>query len=188
MAEAGETPAGDAGASSGGGSKTPIILALLNTVAALAALGTFVYTRVMFERPPITEQAERARLQQAHAKPERKPEEGMISYEKITVNIRPEPGAPEPAPGTSEQIKGKVHYATVEMSLEVLDLNRREELDKVKAVLMDRILYVLGKKSFHELVTVQGRFVLRSEIMEIANGLLGKPLVKNVFFNTFIVQ
>ena len=169
--------------------KTPLILALLNTVAIAGALGTFIYTRVIYKRPPITETAERTRLIK-QAKTDQKPDmkSGMIPFKKITVNIKPEPGNPEPAPGTSAQIKGKVHYATLKFALKVGDISRQSKVDSISPILMDRILYILGKKSFHELNTPQGRYILRSEILDEANKLLKEPLVTNVYFSEFLVQ
>jgi flagellar basal body-associated protein FliL len=73
---------------------------------------------------------------------------------------------------------------------------------------MDYLLSLLGRKAFADLTTVQGRYLLRSQISEIVNQLVngemdekdtpgkapqhhvggGAPLVTNVYFTQFIVQ
>lgn len=171
-------------------SKLPLIMGLLNTVALLAALGTFTYTRLLFKRPPITEEGERQLL--LAAKKKKAPSEiipGYIKIDKITANIAPQPPNPKPAEGTESQIQGKLHYLTMEFHFEVNHQPKAEQkLDIVRSKLMDMILNNIGKKSFDQLATIHGRFILRSEIQDMANNLFEEPLVTNVFFSEFIVQ
>jgi hypothetical protein len=62
------------------------ILLLLNTLAIAAVLGLFVYTKVIFKRPSITESKERVKLaQQPKPAPWRRPlagdaVENMLTY------------------------------------------------------------------------------------------------------------
>jgi flagellar basal body-associated protein FliL len=52
----------------------------------------------------------------------------------------------------------------------------------------------MGRKTYTELNTVQGRYVLRSQLLDLANQLIaaesddGTGSVTQVFFNTFMVQ
>jgi flagellar basal body-associated protein FliL len=59
----------------------------------------------------------------------------------------------------------------------------------------------MGHKQFHELTSVQGRYILKSQVLEIANQLWAKrqspngenvpasdPLFTNLYFTQFIVQ
>lgn len=192
-------------------SKAPLILALVNSIGVLGALGALVYTRMLYQRPAITEDGERARLAQVAASPTPPPQPGMITFEPVTVNIEATPGAPKPLDGTPQQIQGKLHYATVGFSLEVRDMGFKPEIDAITPMLMDKVLALLGHKSFNELTTVQGRYVLRTQVLELTNELLAKhlparsgadhgkrgpgaqtnkpdPIVVGVYFTQFIVQ
>ena len=212
-----ESSHGDSGnktaSGSGGGlkEKLPLLLALLNAVAILATLGLLVYTRILFKRPPITEEAERARLTQLHASPKAPPPPGLVEFPVMTVNILSNPVQPRPLPGQPQQIQGKLHYATLAFSLEVRDAAKKDVIEELRPLITDKVIGLVGRKSPQELATVQGRYVLRSQIIESTNELLEKtkipapvahgrrrkilgtppppePLVTNLFFSQMIVQ
>lgn len=174
---------------SGGGSKKALLLPLINTVLVLAALGTAVYVKMVFKRPAITETQERKKLeaqqkeQTLHAS-----DKGMIIIKPFTVNIASTPREPLPGQTPDKAIEGKLHYATVKMVLAIKDINQQPRFDEIQAVFMDQILELLGKKSFAELTTVQGRYLIKSDIIEIANSLLKEKLITDIFFDQFVVQ
>lgn len=154
--------------------KGPLILALVNTLAVVAALGTLAYTRVIYKRPQITEKAERERLASLYAKPTAPPAPGFVKFDTFVATIQPIPGKPKPADGTQTQVLGKPHYASIGMVIEVRDIEEQGRLLAIKPFLMDQILSMLGKKAFHELTSVQGRYVLRTQIVDLANALIAK--------------
>ncbi|RYG58565.1 hypothetical protein EON80_26870, partial [bacterium] len=90
-------------------SKLPLILVLVNVVAALGVGGLVYYTKVMFKRPKITEISERQKLEIEAAKAieaRKKLEAGprfLMKLEPIQANLKPTllskvvPGAPPPA-------------------------------------------------------------------------------------------
>jgi flagellar basal body-associated protein FliL len=171
-----------------GPSKTPLILALVNSLAVMAALGMLVYTKVLFKRPAITESGERERLVELRTKPARAAAPGLVNFDATTVNIQPTQVTPSDA--APESTRMQLHYVTLEFSLEVNDIGRKDEIEDLKPRIMDRLLSILGHKTFAELTTVQGRYLLRSQIAEIVNDLTPEDntLVTNVFFKQFIVQ
>ncbi len=173
--------------------KMPVgtLLALVNTVAVLGALGTFVYTRMLYKRPPITESVERAKLQAQAASAAAGPTTAaMIAFEPVTVNIKTVTS--EPTLGIPTQ--GKLHYVTIAFNVEIRDEKKKEGVEAVKAALVDRVMTLIGTKTFQELTTVQGRYILRTQMIDIGNDLLQKTLkdketiITNVYFNQFMVQ
>ncbi len=172
----------------------PLVLALLQTVVAAGVTGLAAYVFLIYKRPAITEQGEREKVAALRASPRPPPAPGYMNFEPITVNITPVPATPRPAEGTAQQIQGKLHYATVAFTLEIRDTSRQEELEKLRPIIVDNLLAMVGKRTFNELVTVQGRYVLRTQIQDTTNRLLvatrpgSKPLVTNVFFTEFTVQ
>src|SRR4051794_37447146 len=113
--------AAEAPAAASGPSKAPLLLALVNTLAVLAAVGTLYYTKILFKRPAITEETERKRLEEAHTKKNltEATAPGMVTFDSVTVNIETNPAQPAPTdeegPGA---IKGKLHYVTLAFSVE----------------------------------------------------------------------
>jgi len=176
--------------------KKPLLVALLNTIVVMAAGGMFVYTQVLYKRPQITEESERVRLAEVKASPKPPPKPELINFEPITVNIAPSPGKITSSEETDSRIQGKLHYIRVGFALEINDATRKEVVESIRPLLTDRMLTLLGRKQYHELVNVQGRYVLRNQIMDTANQLvtkrmsgLGKDgLISQVYFTEFTVQ
>lgn len=136
------------------GPKLPLILGLVNTVAVLAAMGALLYTRVLYKRPAITETTERARIAKEYAKPSAPAESGFVNFEPAKINIA---------------AAGKMHYALIGFQLEIRDITKKGEVEKVRPLIMDRFLGIVGRKEFHELTNVQGRYVLKTQILDAIN-------------------
>ncbi len=173
-----------------------VIVALLNLVAALGTVGFTYYFKFMFKKPKITEAGERERLANAQAVAPAPTTPGLIDFDSITVNIMSIPQRPQAADGTQRQLKGKLHYATVGLSIELRDKSQSDLMETLRPLILDELVSTLGKKQFHELTTVQGRYILRSQILDAANHLAVKIIptppkqnfFSNVFFTQFIVQ
>lgn len=169
-----------------GPSKTPMILALVNTLAIMGALFAVVYTKVLYKRPAITENSERLRLDSALEAGQKKRKVdtalnlGTVHFDPITANIAPDPGSP----GES----ARVRYANINFSLEIKDAKKADKVEAIKIPFLDALLSVLGKKKFEDLTTVQGRYVLRSEMISTINKLLKEDLVTNVYFIHYMIQ
>lgn len=186
----------DANATEAPESKLPLWLPIVNAVALLVSMGAVVYTRLLFSRPQITEESERERLVQVVASPTPPPVPELVQFDQLVLNIQPMPGAPKPADGTSTQIEGKLHYCTLSFALEIIDSRRKTQVEEIRPLLVDKLLSVVGRKKFHELNTVQGRYVLKSQIIDAANNLVASrsqdgnkdALVSQVFFTQFVLQ
>ncbi|MGZ3699151.1 MAG: flagellar basal body-associated FliL family protein [Bdellovibrionota bacterium] len=189
------------GAAAPGPPKGPIFLALLNTLAILGTVGLLYYTRMLYQRPAITEAGERDRLAEAKASPLAPAKPALIKFDPFTANISPSPDAPKPADGTARQLQGKLHYVTVGFALEIRDENQKDLIDEIRPQLMDRLLQLLGHKAFQDLTSVQGRYILRTQILETANKLIASGmkslhedprnrdgLISNVYLTQIVVQ
>jgi flagellar basal body-associated protein FliL len=197
MSESKEAPKEAKPKESGGPSKLPILLALVNTICILGVIGLAVYTKLIFKRPKITEKAERARIEAIAAKPLPPAKTGIVEFKQMTVNIAPSggPGGPgEPAAGTS---RTKSHYVTLGFVLEIRDEGRKADIEELRPRIMDKILQILGRKQVSDLSTVQGRYLLRSQILDVTNELLRaanpskvtfESIATHVYFTQFIVQ
>jgi flagellar basal body-associated protein FliL len=103
--------------------------------------------------------------------------------------------------GSAKQISGKLHYVTMAFNLEIRDAELKSLLDEIKPLYMDNLLNMLGRKTYADLTSVQGRYVLRNQIMDLANKLIAEGqkknphgaqtndnLVTNVYLTSFVVQ
>lgn len=167
--------------------KLPLILALANSVAVLGVLGTAFYTQVLFKRPEITESSERARL--AALAEKKAPETpGRIEFKPVMFSIRPNPAHPGHSPASDSLLAGKQHYVQLGMSLEIRSEEDTDKFELIRPIFLDELNRTLASKSYDELTNVQGRFLLRAEILELANNLIKEPSVTDVFFSQFVVQ
>lgn len=158
------------------------ILVLVNTLSVAALMGVIVYTKVLHKRTPITEATERARLEQEEKQAKLKPTvKGSIAFDPMKVNLSTDRRDAAGDPSLK-------HMVALTFTLEVSDMGKQGDIEKTKPLFLDEIISLLGKKTFDDLTTVQGRYLLRSEMIDIANRILGEPIVTNLYFSEFLVQ
>jgi flagellar FliL protein len=161
--------------------KIGFILGLLNTLAIAAVLGLFVYTKLIFKRPAITESKERAKIVKKAEAPlvVDRTKTIMVPLDAVTVNLDAFTGADG---------KPKTHMVSMNLSLEVIDEKAKEKVEAAKPAILDRIIQNLGKRTFQELNQVQGRYVFKSQVIDEANEYLKTPAVVEVFMTDFMLQ
>ncbi len=161
--------------------KLGLILGLVNALVIAGVLGLFVYTKMIYKRPPITEAQERQRLSKAQHKTEvmHLQKKGIVPLDSITANLDPYTGADG---------KQKFHYVSISLSVEIRDEKEIHKFDEIKPIVLDQILQQLGKKTFEDLNQVQGRYLFRSLIIDATNAYLKEPIVTEVYFTDFILQ
>jgi flagellar basal body-associated protein FliL len=75
-------------------SKLPLLVSLINTVAILAAVGLLAYTKLVFKRPKITEETERAVIEKMKTEKPSKPlVSASVMFDPTTINIASSPEA-----------------------------------------------------------------------------------------------
>jgi flagellar basal body-associated protein FliL len=154
-----EKPAEAAAPSGHKESKLPLILLLVSFLTSTVAMVVLIKTRVLYKRPVITEESERKRLEAlAKAKAKIDLEPGLVAFDPVTINIAP--------------VQGRPHYATIGFSLQIRDNTRQSDVEAVRALIMDKFLGLVGRKEPYELNNVQGRFVLRTELIDAANKVI----------------
>lgn len=170
-----------------------ILLPIVNFLAVAGVLGLAVYTKIIYKKPPITENTERERIKDEI---EKEPKEiigkkALLSFDPFQATLRPTQIGVQVEGGPPVQLKQ--HYLNVTLSIEVADEPLTAKVKDVQAKFMDALLRHLSSTTVDELATVQGRFILRSKIVGILNELTRKnktepAVVTNVYFSEFIVQ
>ncbi len=62
------------------------------------------------------------------------------------------------------------------------------QLDAQKAAVQDSIIMLLSSKSFADISTVESKILLKGEIAQRLNQILGGPKVTQVFFTDIVIQ
>ncbi|HRK02222.1 MAG TPA: flagellar basal body-associated FliL family protein, partial [Oligoflexia bacterium] len=133
-----------------------------------------VYTKLLFKRPVITEESElQKKLEESHRPlvPEQKP---TVDFEQLMVNIA--------------MTSGKAHYATIAWAVECRDDEVKRMVEEKKDLFVDRVISTLGKRQITELNTIQGKLLLKTELMGKFNELTKPAGITDIYFNTFILQ
>ncbi|MCM2277231.1 MAG: flagellar basal body-associated FliL family protein [Oligoflexia bacterium] len=177
----------------GGGSKLPLILAAVNTVATLAMIGILF---VSFQREKKSSSVEdiAAHAPAAHEAGAKAEEGGhgsgagkedapkkaadfgkMVTLEQFTVNLST-PGSVSPK------------YVRVNISLEVPNEDSETEVNTKMPQVRNAIIDLFNSKRTSDLASPDGRDYLKEEIRNALNGFLVNGKVKGVFFTNFAVS
>ncbi len=79
-------------------------------------------------------------------------------------------------------------YLKVTMKLELSNEDLLEEVDKRRAQLRDVVLTLLSSKTADEISTMEGKFLLRQDIIKRVNVNLVSGKVTKVYWEEFVVQ
>lgn len=173
-----------------------LLVVAVNSLVAMGAIGFLAYAKLVYKRPVITEHGERARIEKSRMLPAPLATPGTLVFDPMVVNIESAPANPKPLDNTSQQIEGKYHYATVGFVLELRDVAKKDIVEEARPLVVDKFLSLIGRKSFKDLTTVQGRYLLKTQLLDGVNQLINErsglaakdALVTNIYFTQFIVQ
>ncbi|MDR3630085.1 MAG: flagellar basal body-associated FliL family protein [Desulfocapsaceae bacterium] len=80
------------------------------------------------------------------------------------------------------------HYVKTALTLELTTPQAKDEINQRMPQIRDAILLLIGNKTFEELQDLEGKRLLKAEIMSKINGFLQAGKVKSIFFTEFVVQ
>lgn len=83
---------------------------------------------------------------------------------------------------------GGKRFIKITMEMELGGKEMDEEFKNKLPQFKDHIITVLSSKTMDEVITAEGKFKLKEEIMARINQNLKTGVVKNVFFTEFVVQ
>lgn len=182
-------------------SKGPLVIALINTIVSILVVLVAVYTQVLFKRPKILEEQEREALLRKFSKQLPPVSPTQLKFDKFVVNI-----SSVGSTSTRTEDSLRPHYLEIGFTLELRHKELQPQFESIRSQFLDRLNSILGRKLPSELNTVQGRYVLRQDILNLVNQMLWrlqgdafKPdvnesvlkqemLALNVYFTSFMVQ
>lgn len=151
-------------------SKMMLLIVLVVAVLALGGGGFFLYTKFMGHK------ADPAKVEEAAHKEKKEVAEGvgeMVVLEPFIVNLA------DP--------KGK-RYLKLKISLEVEGAEVAKKTEKVVPKLRDTVIMLLTGLTFEEVMTPEGKLMIRDELTERFNQMLRPDKVKHIYFTEFMVQ
>lgn len=144
-------------------------------LATLAVTGLFYYTEKMYKRPPIDENAEKAALFSAV---DAKAIPTFFKVEKMIVSLIPKNEAPN----------SRMRWLEIEIHLVLFEAKDLETMKAYLPLVQDRIIDITSKMGPDELNSLSGKILLEDRLKREINHSLSRPVVKNIFFASFIVQ
>lgn len=171
---ASQSPASDAGSSSGSKPTLFILLAIIN-MAVVVGVGAMLYLgqKKKAAEPGVDDVVKGEA--EAHEKEEKSKDfiGKTVPLETFLVNVS----------GTRGRKLLKIN-----MELEVSNNEVAEEIEKVKPKIRDYVIIIASSKTFQEISTREGKDALRNEIMTQINLFLTKGKILNVFFTEWIMN
>ncbi|MCM2282054.1 MAG: flagellar basal body-associated FliL family protein [Bdellovibrionaceae bacterium] len=148
-----------------------LLLAVLN-LGVMGGGGFLIYKSTLgFERPSIREDVVMEELKKDRES-EDNAEAILYTMDPFTVNLN---GSPR-------------RVIRVAVSLEMLDKEGFEEVVTLGPSARDAVVQILNGKEFKDVETIQGKLFLKDQIAVTLNSHLKSGVVKDVFFNDFLVQ
>ncbi len=140
-------------------------------LAILGGVVFYIYTQTLgFEPKSLSEQQALHELEEFHKELDTKP--AVYTMDTLTTNLD---GIPR-------------RLVRLQISLEMLDQNGFEEAVELGAAARDSLMHLLNSKTYDELETVQGKLQLKNQILAQLNGYMKRGVVRQVYFNDFVIQ
>lgn len=79
-------------------------------------------------------------------------------------------------------------YLKLGMDVEVRNAESADELTAREAKVRDSVILLLSSKSYQDLATIESKILLKKEIAERLNQVLGGPKVQRVYITEMVVQ
>ena len=79
-------------------------------------------------------------------------------------------------------------YIKLELEVELITPSVAKELGAQNSRIRDSLIMLLSSKTYSELSVPEGKLLLKNEILDRINQVLGGPKVTQVFFNDLVIQ
>lgn len=146
-------------------------LILLLLLIVLGAGAYFAYTKFFAGGSPET--AEEQVEQTEEAKVEEPGEAQLVTLPAFVVNLADPLGR---------------RYLKLALDVEVSSQKAADDIAKNQAKIKDAILLLLSSKTYQELQTLENKLLLKKEIVDRLNLILGEATVKRVYITEMVIQ
>ena len=149
------------------------ILGALTLLITGAALGIFIYTEMIYQRPLVDDQTEKAKMLAEVAESENV---AAVSLGKITLNLMSDHSGP------------RLRFLDVEASIVPFNSGASTRVEENKKAIIDGFIDVASRMGPDELASISGRILLESRLKKRIEEITGPQTVKEVLFTSFVIQ
>lgn len=142
---------------------------LFATLAAV--LGIFVYTESIYKRPLPEDEWEFVKMQKEI---NREITGKTFKLDKLNINIKSR--------------LGNLRYISIEIHFLPFKDKFFAQLENNAPMIYDTVIRIAGVMTPEELNSVAGKILLETRIKKEVNALLGRAIIKKLYFTTFVVQ
>lgn len=154
---------------------------LLIAIIAVAVIGAAAGAYFIFggEKSATAENhGEKTEAPSSHASPavahgEQAPKNSIFNLEPFIVNLLDNSGT---------------RYLKLTVNLELTDGASSADLTAQSTQIRDSLIILLSSKSYTDIGTVEGKYLMRDEIVARVNQFLKKGKVKTAYFTEFVIQ
>ncbi|MDR2668586.1 MAG: flagellar basal body-associated FliL family protein [Desulfovibrio sp.] len=116
--------------------------------------------------------------------------QGTEQTESVQPDAPPQPGRTVPLPAFATNLADPLgrRLIRLKIELEVSDPKVREEVERNAARVRDAVLLLLSSKTYADISAPENKVLLKSEITERLNTVLGRGKVIQIFITDLIVQ
>ncbi len=151
-------------------SKMGLLIIMVLVLLLLGGGGVAVWLFVLRTPPPTAEELAAAQVATKKKEPEILP---VFALRPFVVNLAD---------------KNARRYLKVSMKLELSNEDLVDEMEKRRAQVRDVILTLLSSKTAKEVSSMEGKFLLRQDIIKRVNTFLVAGKVTHVYWEEFVVQ
>jgi len=158
-----------------GSQKLNTILAALSSLATLAAMGIFLYSTFIYEKPLPDEKVEKEKMMIFSRK---EVEIETYKMEPVKVNLI----------HSSASSSKRLRFISFEPHLLPFKKEHKPVYEENIAFITDTMIAVVGAMSPNELNTVSGQILLKSRIKKTINKAYSKPIIKEIYFASYVIH
>ncbi len=147
------------------------ILIIVNLVVVLLGAGLVYYSHFMLKPEATNQAAEEEKLKkEASEKSKIEP----VAIKKFVVNLHS---------GSS-----RLRYLDLEMNVLTFHADQKELIKNSEHLLKDVVIQVSSQMDASDLDSMTGKLTFESRVKKMVNERLGQPVIKQIYFSTFVVQ
>lgn len=147
------------------------ILMSLSALVTAAALGLILYAHKGIKRPPIDEKAE---LESLVNESKEKSQIDTVPLKKLTINLYSR--------------STRLRYLDIQLNVLPFDAAQGPEITTNESLIADTVINIAGDMEADQLNSVSGKIILEDRIKKHVNTVVGKPLLKKIYFSRFVIQ
>lgn len=147
------------------------ILIIVNLVVVLAGAGLVYYSHFMIKPEPTNQAVEEENLKkEASEKSKIEP----VPIKKFVVNLHS---------GSS-----RLRFLDLEMNVLTFHADQKELVKSSEHIFKDIVIQVAAQMEASDLDSMTGKITFESRVKKAVNEKLGQPVVKQIYFSTFVIQ